>query len=315
MFNILVTGVGSVIGYGIIDGLKRSSLQLNVTGIDIYDDAYGGFIADEFVQDIRADKPGFIANINSIIRSHNIDLVMPGIEADLYQLWEHRDCIAAPVVLGNPLCMALSQDKRLTYDYLHQFDIDLIPTLYDCDFSVCEKELGIPFLFKPVMSSASKGIEKIYTEDEFSFFTRRSKGRCIYQRIVGCPEEEFTCALFGDGKGGFFDHIILRRKLSGDGSTNKATLDEDEKVLAYIQKLCAILKPEGPLNIQIRKEGDRVYLLEINCRVSSSCSIRTMMGYNEPEMCVRYFLLHEQPCPGKRKAKKAVRYIADFIIE
>lgn len=128
-------------------------------------------------------------------------------------------------------------------------------------------------------------------------------------------EEEYTSSVFGDGQGGFFDSIILKRKLSGEGSTNRAMRVEDGMIQDYITRLCQILKPVGPLNIQLRKENGIVYLLEINSRVSSSCSIRTLMGYNEPEMCVRYYLMNETIQAGTKTARRAVRYIADFKIE
>jgi carbamoyl-phosphate synthase large subunit len=314
MYNIVVTGVGSIIGYGIIDGLRKSGLPVHITGIDIYEDAYGGFCSDRFVQGVRADDPGFIDFINNLTDQYNIDLIIPGIEPDLYKLWSSRDQLKTRVVFGNELCMQLAKDKLFTFRHLQSYDISLIPTLHDVPFDQCAAELGIPFLLKPILSSASKGIEQISTAEEFDFFTRRNKGQCIYQRIVGTMEEEYTSSVFGDGQGGYFDSIILKRKLSGEGSTNRAMRVEDGMIQDYITRLCRILKPVGPLNIQLRKENGIVYLLEINSRVSSSCSIRTMMGYNEPEMCIRYFLLQESIKPGTRTASRAVRYIADFKI-
>jgi len=68
------------------------------------------------------------------------------------------------------------------------------------------------------------------------------------------------------------------------------------------------------MNIQLRTEAGVPYLLEINSRVSSSCSIRTKMGYNEPEMCVRYYLMGESIVPAPRKPGRAIRYIADYFI-
>lgn len=315
MYKILVTGVGSIIGYGIIDGLRKSGLPVNITGIDIYEDAYGGFCSDQFEQGIRSDDPGFIEFINKLTRKYKIDLIIPGIEPDLYKFWEFRDQLETKVVLGNDLCMRLAKDKLYTYQFLQSHDICLIPTLHDVGFDQCAAELGIPFLLKPVLSSASKGIEMISTPDAYDFFTRRNKGACIYQRIIGTMEEEYTCCVFGDSKGGYFDSIILKRKLSGEGATNRALRVEDEMVQDYISRLCRVLQPEGPLNIQLRKDGNSVYLLEINSRVSSSCSIRTLMGYNEPEMCIRYYLMNETIKPGIRTASRAVRYIADYIIE
>jgi carbamoyl-phosphate synthase large subunit len=314
MFNILVTGVGSIIGYGIIDGLRKSSVPTTITGIDIYEDAYGAERADHFVQGVRADSPGFIDFINGVITKHNIDLVIPGIEQDLYQLWEHREIVKAKVVFGNELCMQMARNKLFTFEFLKDKGIILIPTLHNCSFSECASQLGLPFLLKPILSSASKGIEKISTEEEFEFYTKKTGGECIYQQIVGSMEEEYTACVFGDGSGHISDCIILQRKLSGEGATSKAVYTDDKQLRDYIEVLCTILKPVGPLNIQLRRHNGIPYLLEINSRVSSSCSIRTLMGYNEPEMCVRYYLKGEKIVPAPRIPGRVVRYIADYFI-
>lgn len=314
MFNVLVTGVGSIIGYGIIDGLRKSSVPVTITGIDIYDDAYGAVLSDHFVQGVRADSPGFIDFINQLVNRNQIDLIIPGIEQDLYALWANRDKVQTKVVFGNELCMQLASDKLLTYNWLKDKDIRLIPTLYNTGFSDCREKLGLPFLLKPVLSSASKGIEKINTEEEFDFFTRRNGHACIYQRIIGSMDEEYTVNVFGDGEGTIMDLIMLKRKLSGEGATSKAVYSDNPVIAGYVQTLCTLLKPLGPLNIQLRMEEGVPYLLEINSRVSSSCSIRTAMGYNEAEMCVRFYLMGERIKPAPRKPGRAIRYIADHII-
>ena len=49
-YNILVTGVGAIIGYGIIESLKLSNLNCKIIGTDIYEENYGKYICDEFIQ-------------------------------------------------------------------------------------------------------------------------------------------------------------------------------------------------------------------------------------------------------------------------
>lgn len=313
MYNILVTGVGSIIGYGIVDGLRKSTVKTRIIGIDIYEDAYGGVLCDKFIQGVRADADNFIEFINQLISDNKIDLIIPGIEQDLYKFWSDKDKIKTKVVLNNDLCLSLSANKLKTFEYLSKFDITLIPTLHDCTFADCARQFGVPFIIKPVFSSGSKGIELINNEREFEFYTYKLSGKCIYQKIVGSNETEFTVSVFGNGEGDILDFTILNRTLSRKGSTNKAILLEDDDILVYIKKLCGILKPAGPLNIQLRKEGSKVYFLEINPRISSACSIRTLLGYNEPEMCVKYFLTKETIVPQPKVRAKVIRYISDYL--
>ena len=93
--RILVTGVGAIIGYGILGSLRQSNLPLRLYGTDIFPDAYGRALADEFIPGVRAYSDGYLAFIERVVSEHAIDLVIPGIEQDLYSLWEKRDRLPA----------------------------------------------------------------------------------------------------------------------------------------------------------------------------------------------------------------------------
>lgn len=315
--NILVTGVGAIIGYGIINSLKKEKFSARVIGMDIYDDAYGRYLCDEFYVAKRADSAEYLPFLIELIEKENIDLIIPGIEQDMYRMSLLRDEIPTKVVLNNDLLITLSKDKLQTYLYLEkQSTINLIPTLHNCSYDECVATLGSPFLLKPRSSYASKGIHLIHSKEEFDWYNKYSE-KNIFQKVIGKQEQEYTVSVFGDGKGAFLDVIILRRLLAPTGATDKAeVIIKDSAIEEYIKHLCAILKPIGPTNIQIRKEGEKVYLLEINPRISSACSIRTAAGYNEPKHCVDFFLMGKNQLNVQSKKQiKAIRYIADYYYE
>ena len=283
--------------------------------MDIYDDAYGQFICDKFYIAERADSPSYLYFINGIVDKENIDLIMPGIEQDMYRLHELGKQVKTKVVLNNDLLINLSKDKLETYKFFKDKGLDAIPTLFKEPYSECVKQLGYPFLLKPRASYASKGIHKIYTEEEFNFYNKHPEDK-ICQRIIGTDTSEYTIAVFGKADGTYADHIILKRKLAQTGATDKATLvPHDEQIMRYVDEICMLTKPSGPTNIQLRKEGDKVYLLEINPRISSACSIRTVMGYNEPLKCIEYYLYGRCMPPKEKKALNAVRFIGDYFYE
>ncbi len=313
-YNILVTGAGAIIGYGIIQSLKKSNLNLNIVATDIYNDAYGKNIADSFCQGVLASSDEYIDRINSIVEKEKIDLIIPGIEQDLYQLFLNKDKVNAKIVLNNELSIQLSKDKWRTFTYLNEhFSNNLIPTLMHKNFEECAQELGLPFLLKPRSSYASKGIHIINNQREFDFFTEGQMENLIFQKIIGTMNSEYTVSVFGDGNGGFYDSISLKRTLSGEGATGKATFVDDEKINEYVAELVRVLQPIGPTNIQLRIENEIPYLLEINPRISSACSLRTSFGYNEPEMCVLYFLFNQSIAQSIKKPGSAVRFIDDYI--
>lgn len=314
--NVLVTGVGAIIGYGIINSLKQQyKYPTRIVGMDIYEDAYGQFLCDKFYVAERADSRKYQDFINDLIAKEQIDLIIPGIEQDMYRLFELKDAINTKIVMNNELLIRLSKDKLETYNFFHTNKLNVIPTLFQASYEECVENLGSPFLLKPRTSYASKGIHKIHNSEEFDFYNKDKEAN-IFQRIIGSDSEEYTIAVFGKADGTYADHIILKRKLAQTGATDKATLvPQDDKIMNYVDEICKLTKPNGPTNIQLRKEGNKVYLLEINPRISSACSIRTGMGYNDPLKCIEYYLYGRFMASEKKKELHAVRFISDYFYE
>ena len=315
-YNILVTGVGAIIGYGIINSLKSQNIyDLNIVGMDIFDDAYGRFICDKFYVAERADSDKYESFINNIVEKEHIDLIIPGIEQDMYRLHQLGDAIKTKVVLNNSLLIELSKDKLKTYQFFKENGLNVIPTMFMKSFEEYREELGDPFLMKPRTSYASKGIHKITNKEEVNFYNKMPENN-IFQRIIGSEAEEYTIGVFGRGDGTFSDYIILRRKLAQTGATDKAVvIEKDELLMDYVNQICLITKPIGPTNIQLRKEDGKMYLLEINPRISSACSIRAYAGYNDSMKAVALYLEGKHLPSEPKKLVHAVRFISDYFYE
>ena len=86
MYTILVTGVGAIIGYGIVRSLRASRFPVRIVGMDIFQDAVGQRWCDAFEQAVRADQPSYPEHLAELISRHSIDLVIPGIEQDMHRL-------------------------------------------------------------------------------------------------------------------------------------------------------------------------------------------------------------------------------------
>lgn len=317
-YNILVTGVGAIIGYGLIKSLRRCKYPVHITGTDIYDDAYGQYICDDFIVAKPAADEDYPEWLRSVIIEREIDLVLFGVEQEAIRLAKdlHRlGSEAEKIVINRPEIIELSQDKWLTYEFLMRQGIEAIPSMIEGEFDEFVNKLGCPFLLKPRRSYASKGIEKIYTIDELEFYRKKTGSQFMVQQIIGDAEHEYTAGVFCYGDGKCNKPIIMRRKLSGEGATAKAEVIECVEIEVAIEELVKLLKPIGPTNFQFRKENDKYLLLEINPRISSSTSLRTEFGYNEAEMCIDYFVNGNMPENVSIKMGSAIRYIADYVVE
>ncbi len=317
MKNILVSGSSGIIGYGILRSLKKSGKELRLIGTTIYDDSVAQGFCDIFEQAPLTNDAGYINWLLHIIDKHQVDFIIPGIEADMYKWVEHIPEIensGVKILLNNKELIALCKDKWVFYEKLTKSGTPYaIETSLESDFDVLANKFGLPFLLKPRCGHGSKGIVKVDNKDVFLKHQKDIGAVLMVQPIVGNDNEEFTTSAFCDGNGSFYASMTLRRKLSRDGFTEKAEVVTIDGINEALLSLCTYFKPLGPTNFQFRKHDGVLKLLEINPRISSSTSIRTAFGYNESLMGVEYYLENELPVQPLIRQGRAVRYIDDLI--
>ncbi len=317
MRRVLVSGASGIVGYGVLRSLRKSGLDLFLLGTSIYDDSVAPAFCDKFEQAPPTNDAGYMDWLLGSIRRNRIDILIPGIEIDMYNWVDHaseiRDAGAVPLLNAAGL-IALCKDKWAFHVRLKQAAVPcVIDSSLEPDFETLEARFGLPFLLKPRRGFGSKGIVRVDGVETFMQHRQSVGPTLMAQPIVGNDEEEYTTAAFCDGLGGYFASVTLRRKLSRDGYTDRAEVVETADFAATIGDLCRMLVPLGPTNFQFRLCGDGPKLLEINPRISSSTSIRTAFGYNESAMAVEYFLEHRTPVQPLIRRGRAVRYTEEHV--
>ncbi|CAN5769019.1 ATP-grasp domain-containing protein [soil metagenome] len=317
MKHVLVSGASGIVGYGVLRSLRQSQKDLQLIGTTMYGDSVAPAFCDVFEKAPPTDDAGYLDWFFDVIRKHRVDLVIPGIEIDMYKWVEHVTEIearGAKVLLNRVDLVALCKDKWLFYQQLKESAPPLaIPTSVSSDFGTLVEEFGLPFLLKPKRGFGSKGIVKVGSEKSFSDHRQDIGTILIAQQIVGADDEEYTTSAFCDGTGGALASMTLRRRLSKDGFTDRAEVAELPGIAPALAALCARFKPVGPTNFQFRLHAGELKLLEINPRISSATSIRAAFGYNESAMAVDYYLEKKNPSQPLIRRGRAVRYTEDFI--
>lgn len=317
MKNILVSGAHGLIGYGIIRSIKMSKTPYNIIGISIYEDSVAPGFCDTVLKAPMTFSEEYIPWLLKTIQAFNIDILFPGFEDDV-TVWNENVKVlkraGAEVVLNDHELITLCDDKWNFYEVLRKHNNPFsIPSSLSTDFDELTNKFGLPLLLKPRKGSASKGILIIRDKNAFNLHKKRIGPELLVQPFIGNEDEEYTTSAFCDGNGGFHAAMTLKRKLSKQGYTEKASVFEDKKIKEAVLSLCKIFKPIGPTNFQFRYHDGMYRLLEINPRISSATSIRSSFGYNEGEMAVHYYLENTIPKQPTIKKGKAVRYIEDFI--
>ena len=317
MKKILVSGASGIVGYGILRSLRKANQQLQLIGTSTYDDSVAQGVCDIFELAPPTDDISYIDWLCATISKHQVDLIIPGIEIDLYKWIDHVTEIerhGAQAVLNRCELVRLCKDKWRFYENLRAADMPwVIDSSLDNSFETLESQFGLPFLLKPRRGFGSKGIVRVDNAETFQQYRQDIGPLLMAQPIVGNVDEEFTTSAFCDGRGGYYASMTLRRKLSKDGYTDKAEVVTGDQFGDVLFSLCQHFSPIGPTNFQFRTCSDGVKLLEINPRVSSSTSIRAAFGYNESAMAVDFFLLGKPPTPPDIRLGRAVRYVDEHI--
>lgn len=317
---ILVTGVGAIIGQGIIRSLRRGAHPVRIIGVDRSDQSPGPSMCDAFRIKPACDEadPAYLEFWRTLLRDEAVDLVMPGLEHDVFFFDGQRELVqdaGARVVLNGTELIALSADKWRMSEELACRRLPGIPTTLTPDWNEAQRVLGPPpLLLKPRSGNGSRGIVRLADDTDFSYWRARSGSNWMLQRIVGSEDQEYTVGAFGLGEGRALPPIIFRRRLSPAGNTQAAEVVIDEAIAAATEVLCQQLQPLGPTNFQFRKEGQTCYLLEVNPRFSSSTSLRAAFGYNEAEMSIELFVHGRPPAAPAVQRGKAWRYSEDFVV-
>ncbi|MGT2511243.1 ATP-grasp domain-containing protein [Cupriavidus basilensis] len=319
----VVTGVGAIIGQGIVKSLRSCGGAPRVVGVDRNADSMGAFLCDAFYPKPRCDEEDerYLAYWRDLVAGEGVRLIIPGLEIDVAYLARHRaqfEEMGVTLCLNTDELIAMGQDKWALAQALGQAPAGLgalaIPALLEGDWASCTARLGPPpLLMKPRHGSAGRGIVRLEDEEDFLYWRRKSGREFMVQRIVGSDDEEYTVGVFGLGEGDMLAPIVFRRRLSAAGNTGYAEVVRDAAIERASEALSRHFRPLGPTNYQFRKEGGQPFLLEINPRFSSSTSLRTAFGYNEAAMSLEFYLHGRRPTEPTPTGGRAWRYSEDLV--
>lgn len=101
------------------------------------------------------------------------------------------------------------------------------------------------------------------------------------------PGDEYDVAALGDGKGGVIGAVPMRKMLLSDkGKAWAGVTVADDKLLDLTRQTIAALKWRGPLELEIMKDHDHYYILEINPRFPAWIYLAQGAGQNLPYACL-----------------------------
>ncbi len=312
MYNIAITGVGGGVGQSILKSL--AGLGYNLVALDGETLAAGLYAAPTSYIIPYASNPNYIDRLLEICKLEKIDLLFPGLDAELMILSLNRDkfkSIGTTVVVSDPSVIKISDDKQETYDRLTDAGSTVPYTTSLTGFDV--EKAYFPLIIKQQVGGArSKNIFLAKTIDDWNNIITKIQNMDDYIVMDYIEGDEYTCGtvnLGGECKG-----VIVMRRILRDGDTHKCFSEKNQVIEAAVRKVVEVIKPFGACNIQLRMKGGIPYIFEINARCSGTTASRTLCGFNEPKMIAEYLLMNKEPY-FEIEEKTILRYWKELVIE
>lgn len=313
---VLVTGVGGrSVGYQILRVLLSQGSKYRIVATDASEFSCGLYEANSnYVVPPASSADDYIPAIQHIVEREQVDVILPGTQAEVSVLAAHRDSFNSDCcVLANPApVVQLCADKKALYTWLADHDFRVPRTASASGWETLVHHCGFPIVGKPTKDTgASRNVAILKNEAEIGHYLQEmTADQIVFQEYVGEADEEYTVGVMVSREGQVIDSIVIHRTLVGLSLGVQRQIGKHSYALSTgysqgfvirhdtIQSICEALALEigirGPLNIQLRLVDGEVIIFEVHPRFSGTSAIRAEVGFNEPDILIRNFLFGER---------------------
>ena len=324
--KILLLGAGGNVSQGILKAIRsydfaKEEIEIEVVGACISPESLGLYMCDKACVGPYANEPGFTDWVIDLCNQEDIDLILTGVEENIIALQRDIDRVKystkAIFIASSLESLKVGQDKFLTCQWLveHGLEHPQYCRLEDREgVKRLVEEVGFPLIAKPCHGKGSRGV--CYLKDQSSLDALQAEEGYVLQECIGDASKEYTVGCYCDKQGQLRELIVMHRKLENGYSAITEVVD-DPVVYQEAKRICEAFHPNGPLNIQMRKDDTgRAVCFELNVRFSGTTPMRDHFGYRDVIAMIKEYCLGEsiKDCFQVKKGM-ACRYINEFYLD
>lgn len=303
--TILITGIGGNVGQGILRNIKAVYPNIELIGTNTIGFSAGNHLCDCVYTVPFAYDEKYIETIIELVNKHQVNLIIPSTDYEVYYLSLNKDKFSIPVLASHHLASEMFLDKYLTSIEFEKYKIPFAKTILPSEF---ESKKFINNIAKPRKGRGSRGIVINPTD-----VNHLSDNEYLIQELaIG---KEITTAFYITKTNELLGLITMERSLE-NGTTQfcKVVSEYDNKLLPIIEAIKSNFKIVGSINIQcIVTTDNNIVPFEINARISGTNSIRSNFGFNDVIFGVDEWLFNKTLVKPTIKKGMAVRVLMDVI--
>jgi carbamoyl-phosphate synthase large subunit len=280
--NLLFSSVGRRVE--LLRAFQRAyrALELggNIVALDVDPLAPALQVADRPYIVPRLDDPAFVPTLAKICQQEQVSLVLPLIDPDITLLARHRAEIEAS---GSRVAAVSAEVAEMTADkwQTHQFFLSLgIPTprswLPD---QLHPTQVEYPLFIKPRFGSAGKGVFKVRSARELSFFSDYVSDPIIQEYLAG---PEITNDVICDFEGDVLAVVSRQRIEVRWGEVAKGVTIYNPVITGACVKIARALPAVGPITVQCMMNDGVPCFTEINARLGGGVPLGIAAGADSP---------------------------------
>lgn len=269
-----MTAISGDVANGVLKCLQDTEDE--IYGCDINDYPVGMDKVKLFWKSDLAIEPFYIDNLLAKCEEYEITHIIPVNEQEISVISKNRDrflCKGIILVINDEFIIDTFLDKYKTYMYLKTLEDVTVPRTflyneYDGYYEPC--------IVKLRSSCGSKYLNVISSKEELDGLGLELEKYVIQEYIDS--HDEYTVGVFSDGDN--ISVIIYKRKLQ-HGYTSFVELCHDDEIKQLAKQIANNISLRGYINIQLRKLDGKLFVFEINPRISGTVYFRYLLGFQD----------------------------------
>ena len=275
MKNILITGAG---GAGCIEIWNLLKHKYNLYFCDQDISLIDNLIPfNKKIQIPSAEKKNFTTAIIALMNRLKIDLLVPSVDEEI------RRIVSKNININN----IFIPPKKITVIFLDKFKTSIFLKKNNFDnlkTCIVKNKKNFPkntnLIAKPRFGRGSRMVHRISTYSQFKSYLalyKLSWKDVIVQRFV--KGQEYTIFVDVD-KNGILKAIIPVKVLDKKGITIHGMTENNKKIINFIKVFNSKFTFQNSYNVQIIIKINKIYVIEINPRISTTFIMALKLGYD-----------------------------------